>query len=96
MARRQRRMCIRDGDSPLVLSAETAKRICIEVSEANSIDVENVRHGTFPFFDHLSEYAIDIRFAPESSHLRVLPEFAHQDFPDLTKSSKQALEKSIS
>jgi hypothetical protein len=77
-------------------SAETANRICIEVSdsELNRCCECPIRNN--PFLGHMSEYAIDIRFAPESSHLRVLPEFAHQDFPGLTKSSKQALEKSIS
>ncbi len=77
-------------------SAETANRICIEVSdsELNRCCECPIRNN--PFFGHMSEYAIDIRFAPESSHLRVLPELAHQDFPGLTKSSKQALEKSIS
>ena len=91
-----KKIYIRTIDSPLVLSAETANRICIEVSdsELNRCCECPIRNN--PFFGHMSEYAIDIRFAPESSHLRVLPELAHQDFPGLTKSSKQALEKSIS
>ena len=81
-----KKIYIRTIDSPLVLSAETANRKCIEVSEANSIDVANVRHGTFP-------YSV---ICPNTLILRVLPEFAHQDFRDLTNSSKQALEKKIS
>ncbi len=77
-------------------SAETANRICIEVSNSEPNRCCECPIRNIPLFGHMSEYAIDIRFASESSHLRVLPEFAHRDFPGLTKSSKQALEKKIS
>jgi hypothetical protein len=45
---------------------------------------------------HLTEYAIDVGFASEDSPLRVRPKFAHKDIPDLTFSSKQALNNTIS
>ncbi len=77
-------------------SAETANRICIEVFDSKPDRCCECPIRNTPLFGHMSEYAIDIRFASESSHLRVLPEFAHRDFPGLTNSSKQALEKSIS
>jgi hypothetical protein len=77
-------------------SAETANPICIEVSDSEPDRCCECPMQNIPLFGHMSECAIDIRFALEGSHLRVLPEFAHQDFPDLTNSSKQALEKQIS
>jgi hypothetical protein len=45
---------------------------------------------------HLTEYAIDVGFSSEDSLLRVCPKFAHKDIPDVTLSSKQALNNTIS
>jgi hypothetical protein len=44
---------------------------------------------------HLTEYAIYVGFSLEDSLLRVRPKFAHKDIPDLTFSSKQALDNTI-
>jgi hypothetical protein len=45
---------------------------------------------------HLTENAIDVGFSSEDSLLRVRPNFAHKDIPDVTLSSKQALNNTIS
>jgi hypothetical protein len=45
---------------------------------------------------HLIEYAVDVGFASESSQLCVFPKLAHKDIPDLTFSSKQALNNTTS
>jgi hypothetical protein len=45
---------------------------------------------------HLIKYAMDVGFALEGSPLRVLPKFTHKDIPDLTFSTKQALNNMIS
>ena len=68
-----KKIYIRTIDSPLVLSAETANRICIEVSDRELNRCCECPIQNIPLFGHMSEYAIDVRFALESSHLRVLP-----------------------
>jgi hypothetical protein len=45
---------------------------------------------------HMREYAVDVGFALEGSQSQVCPKFAHKEILDLTFSSKQALNNTVS